>query len=190
MATVDITSLRKTINPKALQNLAYGAALSKLNRIRSETLNDFDNHPVTVELKAGEGADSTSLPDGNLFSFIGFTQGETPTQDVREVLETQISIQNKPAITQNQNIYTFSFPAAFPSKQDIESVSPMPSRWSSGSWVTRIEKGISGLQHYIYGVFQSSFSTTGLQVKGKVRKDVYKPRKYISEILKKALAKF
>lgn len=184
MATVNIEALRKVVNAKSLQNLAYGAALSKMSKIKRETLKDFNEHPVTVEIEGGENAKSTALPDGNLFSFIGFTQGDTPIEPVRQALEDNISVKNKAVIKQNQNLYRFEFEASVPNLKDLESAAPMPDRWSSDSWISSIEKGISGLQNYIFGIYRTSFSTTGLQVKGKIRSENYRPRKYISAILK------
>ena len=43
--------MRKEIftKSKALQNLAYGAAKQKSDRLRRELLSEFDKHPVTRE---------------------------------------------------------------------------------------------------------------------------------------------
>lgn len=188
MAKVDIQALRRVAKPKGLQNLAYGAALSKINKIRNETLKDFNDHAVTQELEGEENAEGTQLPDGNLYSFIGFTKGEKPIEPLREELK-KISVTNSATVSNNGDLYTFSFKASIPDIKDIEAVTPMPKRWASGSWALRIERGISGLQHYIFGVFSRSFSGTGLQVKGKIRDGTYKPRKYISEILRNLRAK-
>ncbi len=193
MAKVDIELLRKSINVNDVQltNLAYGAALAKFKAVKAETLEEFDDHPITKELKQGPSAENISrtLPDGNLFSFLGFDAETDPTQPVRAKLEESLSLTKNHTVTRKGNLYTFLFVIKEPTLKELEDVSPMPS-WTTGSWVRKIEQGISGLQHYIFGIFNRSRSGTGLQIKGKVRGGKFKPTKYLSEILRNFRRKF
>jgi hypothetical protein len=193
MAKVDIQLLKKSlkINEAQLSNLAYGAALSKFKAVKEETLEEFDDHPVTKELKGGPAAEnlSQSLPDGNLFSFIGFPAETDPTEPVRRALEEKLSLTKKFTVAKKGNLYSYFFVVQEPTFKDLEQVSPMP-EWTTGSWLRKLEDGISGLQHYIFGVFRRSRSGTGLQVKGRVKSGRFRGIKYISEILQNFRRKF
>ena len=73
--------MRKEIFAKsqALQNLAYGAAKQKSDRLRRDLLREFDNHPVTKEIEQGPSGTSSLLGGrGNFFGFLGFNSGDKP----------------------------------------------------------------------------------------------------------------
>jgi hypothetical protein len=195
MATINKTILnrevRKLIFAKDIQNLAYQRAEREFQKIKKQTLNEFDEHPVTVELNAGvDGKNITdTLPgtrgDANLFSFIGFDQGAKPTEEVRQILEDEIVLDKKP---QSRTIATgvqFNFDVKVPTLKSIEQKTPLP--WESGrSWVRGIERGISGLGYYLSGRFRSpepSRSGGGIQSDNKVRPGAFSTVKYLSQIL-------
>ena len=48
-------------NSKVLQNLAYGAAKQKSDKLKRDFLKDFDAHPVTREIKQGPSGMASSL---------------------------------------------------------------------------------------------------------------------------------
>jgi hypothetical protein len=195
MATINKTILnrevRKLIFAKDIQNLAYQRAEREFQKIKKQTLNEFDEHPVTVELNAGvDGKNITdTLPgtrgDANLFSFIGFDQGAKPTEEVRQILEDEIVLDKK---SQSRTIATgvqFNFDVKVPTLKSIEQKTPLP--WESGrSWVRGIERGISGLGYYLSGRFRSpepSRSGGGIQSDNKVRPGAFSTVKYLSQIL-------
>jgi hypothetical protein len=195
MATINKTILnrevRKLIFAKDIQDLAYQRAEREFQKIKKQTLNEFDEHPVTVELNAGvDGKNITdTLPgtrgDANLFSFIGFDQGAKPTEEVRQILEDEIVLDKKP---QSRTIPTgvqFNFDVKVPTLKSIEQKTPLP--WESGrSWVRGIERGISGLGYYLSGRFRSpepSRSGGGIQSDNKVRPGAFSTVKYLSQIL-------
>lgn len=186
MASVDIEQFRRStyrqVSNAQLKNLAYGAALSTFKSNKKTLLEEFDLHPITVELEAAENAKPDLLPDGNLFSFIGFDQGSQPVTELRELLQNEITLDNSPDIQETRESINYQFSVDIPTAEDVRAATPMPS-WTSGSWVDRIEKGISGLQYYIFGVFRNSRSGGGIQIPHKVRPDKYRPRKYLSELL-------
>lgn len=195
MATINKTILnrevRKLVFAKDIQDLAYQRAEREFQKIKKQTLNEFDEHPVTVELNAGvDGKNITdTLPgtrgDANLFSFIGFDQGAKPTEEVRQILEDEIVLDKKP---QSRTIATgvqFNFDVKVPTLKSIEQKTPLP--WESGrSWVRGIERGISGLGYYLSGRFRSpepSRSGGGIQSDNKVRPGAFSTVKYLSQIL-------
>lgn len=195
MATINKTILnrevKKLIFTKDIQDLAYKRAEREFQRIKKQTLNEFDEHPVTVELNAGvDGKNITNtLPgtrdDANLFSFIGFDQGAKPTEEVRQILEEEIVLDRKPQSKTLPTGVQFNFDVKIPNLKSIEQKTPLP--WETGrSWVRGIERGISGLGYYLSGRFRSpepSRSGGGIQSDNKARPGAFSTVKYLSQIL-------
>ena len=146
-------------------------------------MSEFLSHPVTRELRGGAGASnySNSLPEGNLFGFIGFTENSEPVDVIEKMLQkTNILIKNR-KIGINGFIWTYIVTS--PSLQDLYSATPMP--WANGaSWLRELEgRGIPNLGQYMYKRSSSSRSGAGVQNQnrsggGRVRIP------YIKELLK------
>ena len=121
---------------------AYESTLqSKFDKIKSQMIEEFENHPVTVEIKEGPSAKNTSGTlngYGNLFSYIGFEDGDDPISPVIELLDkTTVQFSR---LSNDGPIWNVFMPA----KQDVWDVTPMP--WAAGrSWAKGVESGISGL---------------------------------------------
>jgi len=174
----------------------FNPAVEKLN-------NDFENHIITQELDAasvdvsieGEsgmvsGGDSTEAK--NLFAFIGFEEGESPTDSIRPFLDPQNP--NGPTYkyirgSQKDNL-EFNFEVRGPNLDKIYKETPMP--WARGiSWVNRIEIGIPGLSKFLNKVgLAGSRSGGGIQVKEKIRNARFKPRRYLSTIINNFIKEF
>lgn len=186
MATVNADVFHKKLSEsKSLENLAYGAALRKFNSAKPQLIGDFQNHPVTVELENGPTSENVSgtLSEGNLFSFIGFNAGENPLEKLYDLI-FKVKLKRFPEKKVLNGGIKYSFQVELPKDEDIKRATPMPD-WSNGSWATKIEKGISGLEYYLYGFgskFRNSRSGTGLQIKNKLRSGQFKGIKYLSEI--------
>ena len=152
----------------------------------------FLNHPVTKEIKQGPRGDnlSESLGGyGNLFSFIGFNAGEDPIEPIVNYLQGEINKNLTIRHARGSKIWLITF--SVPSLNGVASVSPMP--WAPGrSWVTGIERGISGLGRYMYSDRASlygSASGTAIQASksmlGSLRtQSAMKPQSYMSAMLK------
>ena len=117
--------------------------------LKTQMLAEFENLPVTREIRAGPTAEnisgtlSTKAGYGNLFSFIGFREGSDPIKNIVEKLTTTNIRFVK--VTPKEILYEVDLPSA----QEIFAVTPMP--WANGrSWAQGIEQGISGLGWYIY----------------------------------------
>lgn len=196
MATVNKTILNREVKKllfnKDIQNLAYQRASREFQRIKNQTLRQFNQHPVTKELEGGIGASNISdtLPgtkgDANLFSFIGFAEGSNPTQEVRQILEQEIDLNQKPTVRNIETGIEFRFKVLAPTLKAIEAQTPLP--WENGrSWVKGIERGISGLGYYLSGRFKSpepSQSGGGIQSKYKVRAGSFATVEYLGGILR------
>ena len=163
--------------------------LNSFERIKKAMVKEFLNHPVTEELMAGPKSPNTSGTlngYGNLFSYIGFYDGDDPIKPVLEEFEKSTIIFS--GLIEGGA----SWKIYIPDKQDIWSASPMP--WAIGrSWAKGIETGISGVGYYLYSErknLQNSRSGPAIQSQNKLGRPRFKNVKYISAILDKYEQKF
>lgn len=185
---------------RKLREYIKSVAREEFLKIQTEFLREFDNHPVTKEIKIGPRARNTSntLPGvthGNLFGFIGFPRGSGPITRLRKILqEYKIKIYSRSGRTY--------ISITVPTKQEIFEKTPIPS-WDSGrSWVRAIESGIPGLNRYIFykrvksksgrsmRMIRQRFASPypsrsggGIQTKKPIRSTRYIPKKYMSDML-------
>jgi hypothetical protein len=170
------------IKNKKYQNYANQTIKNKVNEIKTKILEEFNKHPVTVEIEQGIEAENISGTlsglNTNLYSYIGFEQGSKPIQPIREAL-------NEIKITANHNNKVSKYKIEFPTAKDIFDISPMP--WAKGrSWAKGIELGISGIGFLLLNRPKYSRSKSAIQVKNQVRTGFrFKNVKYISYIINK-----
>jgi hypothetical protein len=186
---VNINSVKRNlmVSNNQLKALATNAANRKFITSKTELLNSFDEHPVTEELAGGadSGNVTESLADGNLYGFIGFSDSD-PIAPLREIIEDETVINlNNPKTNIRGNKFLYSFNVKTPTKSSIESVTPMPEEWSSGSWATKVEKAISGLEYYLFTRKAASRSGAGIQSKSKVRSDRFNGVDYLTGLFRK-----
>jgi hypothetical protein len=159
-----------------------------VDKSKDEMVNEFLNHPVTKEIDNGPEASNISSTlggQGNLFSYIGFEEGSEPTDSVKEILENSVKVSARPEISVNGKNIKINFPVSGPTMGEIESETPMPFEGGK-SWVSGVEKGISGFSYYVFKKFiKNSRSSTGIQAEYPVRVGSFKPSPYLSAILKK-----
>lgn len=134
-------------NPNYI-NRAYTIASERFeNTTKKELLDEFDNHPITQEIKAGPEASSQYLSEGNLYGFIGFSE-ENPTKPIRDLLEETRVKRLGATARYNKTSITYTFPVDAPSIEEIENVTPTP--FGTGkSWVRMLERGVNSLGYYI-----------------------------------------
>ena len=89
--------VRETVkqNRKAFQQRIIAA----FEKIKKEMIEEFLAHPVSVEILGGPNAENTSETlggYGNLFSFIGFNEGDSPLQPIIDFLESKNIIKPSP----------------------------------------------------------------------------------------------
>tara|TARA_Y100000310_G_scaffold305099_2_gene344907 strand:- start:507 stop:1112 length:606 start_codon:yes stop_codon:yes gene_type:complete len=187
----------KILRNKGIKNLSsnrevhqqvYKKSKEIFETSKRKMLEDFKRHPVTKEIEGGPEASNTSntiIGQGNLYSFIGFQDGANPIRPVYHMLHlgTKLISRNPRVIKKTKDKVYLGFRVSVPSEKSLASVSRMP--WEPGSWLFRIERGISGLGYYIYEKYiKASRSGTGIQADGKVRHSTFKRTSYISAILK------
>lgn len=173
---------------KSLEKEASIIANKILEDQKREYLNNINNHPVSQELMAGPDSENISRTldgEGNLYTFIGFNQGEKPIEDLTDLIDKNTRIEKgefKDGV--------FNFRVSSPSLEELQTFTPMPFE-GGNSWLKSIEKGISGFSNYLYGLmFASSRSGRGIQSQNKVRKASYKPVKYFSLLYKDFIQSF
>ena len=154
--------------------------LKRFKEIKDEMIREFEMHPVTIELDGGPSASNASgtLSTGNLFSFIGFTDGDKPTEVIRrELMSSDVSVRRS-----QKGHFSINFD--IPDKEDLFDKTPMP--WATGrSWLKGIEHGISGLGRYLYGDFGAkSRSGAAIQTKNSLGSGgKFRNTSYMSAIL-------
>ena len=172
----------RSIGPAALRR-----ARAEFETIKRETLTEFNAHAITREIEGGPSASNISGTlggKGNLFSFIGFDSGASPTEPIRRlIMKSYVSM--APPLS---GVVYFNF--FLPDMEEIYLNTPMP--WAAGrSWARGIEVGMSGLGQYTYsrrGISKSR-SGTAIQSEKKVSGAKYRPTKYMSSILLRAKTK-
>ncbi len=151
-------------NSKVLQNLAYGAAKRKADKLKNDLIKELNVHPVTKEVEQGPGGMNSSLLGGrgNLFGFLGFTPSQHPVKIIRDSFEKHITIEKKPKLKKlSDTVFQWEFPIRYPSAQEIYAVTPLT--WSTQSWVKGVERGIGNFTHTVFT--RSSRSRSGVALK-------------------------
>ncbi len=156
-----------------------------------QMIEDFENHPVTIELNDGVLAENISntlagdFPNDegkNLYSFIGFSENR-PTDQIKKFLDPRNA--NGPKLKfkeTNKEKLTYTFEIITPDLNVIYKNTPMP--WASGlSWAKRIETGIPGLGRFLNKLgLKNSRSGGGIQIKNEIRTARFSPVPYLSAI--------
>ena len=180
-----LRSIAKKIknSPKTIKKVRE-IAERQLKREKEILLKNFESHAVTREIMSGpdsENLSGTLTGYGNLFSFIGFSEGANPVSPVRRILSEMTRIRNiRRAAGNNAKM---NIKIQVPSVEDFRDVAPMP--WEPGrSWVEGIERGISGFSYYINSNRPSSRSGKGIQTEKRIRIMAFKNIKYMSEMIR------
>ena len=177
---------KQIFNNRAVKKMVYDIVNKEVQKEKALFRADFESHPVTQELEGGENASNISGTlggYGNLFSFLGFNQGASPTTAVKLLIQKILLDRN---IQVNNN--GFNIKISVPSKEEFAAVTRLP--WEGGrSWLLDIERGLSGLGAYLYGRFNSSRSGGGIQSKYNYSNRTFRPVKYFNEMYTKFLRK-
>lgn len=193
---ISTTPVKVKINQRQLKKEVFGdgerVVATQLRPIiqqriydaQEQMVEDFEDHPVTQEIEAGNSAENSSGllgGYGNLFSFIGFDEGSDPIGPLAQIFRRKIPF----SVRGINGLGKFNVTIQAPSKQEIYDVGQVD--WMGGrSWLDGIEKGIAGLNRYLYDEdygFDNSRSGTGIQVKKEVRGVTQGRAPYVSKIL-------
>ena len=147
-------------------------ATREFEKIKAKMMEEFETHPVTIEIRSGPDSDNTSGTlggYGNLFSFIGFPSGDNPMEQVRQMLEsTQLKYIN---ISRHGVVSMITTEPSRDQLFEATKMSDFRNALEGGrSWLDGIETGLSGLGSFLFreeGLNTTeSRSGTGLQLKG------------------------
>lgn len=181
MKNVNINFKKIVDENKNFQKQAERVVRERYLESKKKFISAFELHPVTKELSAGPTATNTSRTlngIGNLFSFIGFNKTENPINDLRKSINQNFMFRKKRMGNKVQ--FVINFPALEKLKKDT----PLP--WESGkSWLTGIERGISGFGNYMYKRFIEGRSGQALQTEKRIRGSSYKPTRYITQLVER-----
>ena len=195
-------TVKRSIKRPMILRATVQEAKKELNFKKRKFLREFDKHNITQEIKRGPTARkniSGTLPGlnyeaghgGNLFSFIGFPSSEKPIEVLRAAISSSIYLGLKPVITQSKKRrggvnYRVRYKIYYPEIQDLINFTPMP--WEPGSWLKKIEKGMSGLGFYLWqrkGYGDKSRSGMALQARDRIRTTQFVPKPYLNEVINK-----
>ena len=183
---IDKKELLKEIvanNAKITNQLVKDYLEPRINALQEQMVEEFESHPVSLELNSGPNSSNTSGllgGYGNLFSFIGFSSSDSPVETVSAILNKKI----KTSVKRKDSSGGYIITLIMPSKEEIYAATPIP--WLSGrSWIDGIEKGISGLGQYLYSEsgFNDSRSDTGIQVSTRTSGVKFKNTPYLSRVI-------
>jgi hypothetical protein len=182
-------SIKKQVHDRLIKKEIVDIS-TKAQKLKQMMIDEFNSHPVTVEIKAGPYASNYSntlvgINEGNLFSFIGFEEGFDP---ISPILDRLNNIKITSSTEYNNSFLNISMPQI----EEIWEITPMP--WQDGrSWAKGIESGISGLNYYLFSTrktFENSRSGSAIQ-SGKARSRArYVPTQYLTTLFKKYRTKF
>lgn len=173
----------KVSNNKKFQQQVNKKVQLTVENNKKLALQELENHPVTQEIMSGPGArngSGTLGGYGNLFSFIGFSDGTDPISPLSKLIKTATMVKKIRGDVAGKQI-KLKFQLFTPNREQIRLASPMP--WEGGSWAEGIEEGISGFSYYMYKKFNAGRSGMGLQTDHELGKAIFTPKKYISEII-------
>lgn len=194
---INVRLLRQTVSAQAskqIANLANDAIRLNFETKKKQFLQEFDQHPVTQELNAA--ADNPTirskyLARGNLFSLIGFNEGETPALDLRDYLDKSIKLKIKDKRTKVKNgSLVIETPIEIPTANEINAKmgAETPLEWTNRSWTDLLQRDITGFGQFVAGLFKSpkpSRSGGGLQhpARDQQLSGSVGPIKYVNEML-------
>jgi hypothetical protein len=183
---LDMKSVNKTLSRnKVFKTEMRKKVIKPFESSKNKLIKDFKSHPVTKEIEGGPSAGNSSGTlggYGNLFTFIGFVFGSSPTQVVERMLRGQVNLGKvKKSRFQRKNV-TVNVQLDVPSKEQFAVATPLPFE-SGRSWLYGIETGISGFGNYMYKKWQTSRSGMGIETKKKIRGGRFKNTSYFSSML-------
>ena len=188
--------IKKVKNSPKTRKVATKVGKDIFETEKAILLKEFVFHPVSEEIQAGPDAENTSGTlggYGNLFSFIGFSPGSNPVDEVLDLLRILTKFKGAKPSRGFKNSLEIS--VSIPTLEDFKLSTPMP--WESGrSWVLGIERGISGFGSYMYERTYgdiNSRSGSAIQVKRpprydspqRIRPGGFRNAKYMSDLVVK-----
>ena len=196
--TIDEHKLMKELtvsngnNKKIVNKIVKKEVDDKIRASKKLLLAEISEHKVSQEINRGPNAVSTSgtMSDlrgagkrkgGNLFSFIGFEVKDKPISNLKRLINAPLNSR-----VRNRGVGKFNIDTDMPDLERVFEKTPFP--WLNLSWVEGIERGITGLGEYIFGIFDNkagSRSKRGLQGEKTIRSASFTPTPYLTSMYQK-----
>ena len=205
MATIFMKKVTEKIYKQPTSDKLGKALTAKANVVFQNAAvvmqKEFEEHKITQEIDGGVASKNISgtLPGANnapnnLFSFIGFESGTTPTDAVRKRLDPTSKIgpqMFKVGEDTRGSTIRYQFKVSVP-LDEIYKETPIP--WAKGlSWAEKIETGIPGYSHFLQKKLPDppSRSGGGIQIDREVRGAEFAPPEggYLKGIFQKFVAR-
>lgn len=183
--------VKKVARSKKFTRATENNARRKFDIELRKLLNDFDNDPVTREIKYKNGRNISGTLSGinaNLFNYIGFYASDNPEEELRSLLETSIILSKRGTVKVVGRKPRIEYKVTIPTKAQVQSVTRMP--WSSKSWAYGIETGIDGFNYFLNIKARASRSGKGIQSKYVMREGGFRPQSYITGMLQRFMSQF
>ncbi len=187
----------KILKSKRVQDLVFSMANTKFEEAKKQFMQEFNDHPVTVEIQGGAYASNSSGTlggYGNLFSFLGFEAGSNPIGEISEAMNTMFSMEPPSALRNFLrsvfNLPRLSFVVRHPTISKLKKHSKLP--WAfGGSWLSGIESGIPNFAQYLYednSRIKTSRSKSGVEAEWSIRGASFQPTPYLTPIIERFIA--
>ncbi|MEK6880390.1 MAG: hypothetical protein AABY22_12310 [Nanoarchaeota archaeon] len=138
---------------------------------KNDLFNEFENHPVTIELREGissagaavaGGSPLFSKPLRNLASFLGLKNSNSSVSSLKTLLRTTIQFERKNVKVEGKNL-RLTYQVNMPTEPQVESLTKME-RLGGRSWALTIERGLIG--------YYPSYLTKEFAEQSRVFKDI------------------
>jgi hypothetical protein len=191
------TAFRKSVFAGINQNkdkyttAIFSRARVEVEREKAILLKGYDKDAFIQEIAQGPDiGDGKVLGYGNLFSFIGFYNGDTPTDDFRDFLKESIYVAKAipPKFDQPAGKIRYYFGVFGPNKKEIRDNSPVADKWTEYGWVELLEEHLNNFDFYLNRerIIPSSRSDHGIQVEhaNLGHGGSFAPRPFLTNLLK------
>jgi len=148
--------------------------------LKREVLDAVLNSDVSQELINHTNPSPILGTSGTLFGFLGLVEGQSVVPEILSVIENTMSYTVSRRLVRGG----IKISIKIPSLEDFRTPD-LELPWEGGySVVDAVEKGLSGLQNYIFKNSPGSRSMEGIQTKTKVRNVKFDKHPWITPILK------
>lgn len=184
--TISVKNKLDNMKSQKFQNKANDLFYKTMAAQKQATLEEYISDPITISIGMEENGGDAGLLGGrgSLYGFIGFENGgENPAAELGNYLNKSIELKEKVKVPGKLQM---KYRISIPSFKDIRENISSPSWMGGESWVEGIERGITGLQRFIYwgNSAESGRSGAGIQAPSNdLRGDSMESRPYISRIL-------
>jgi hypothetical protein len=165
---------------RQIRPVAIDLAEEKYERAKRQLLFDIALHPISIDIGSHGPSPRIGSESGTMFGFLGFEQGSDPIAELINLFEDLIDISVLPPGSGKSLAKVI---VSIPTKDALSDLSPLA--WNDTPWPILIERGISGLEHYINNGKGNSVSGEGVQVDNVVRSRDFAPEDYLTGIIAK-----